>query len=138
MLYGDVRLLLITLRTDAAGQPGLTTTFNDIDGDQGGLLPASQPPLHTLYPPDPPCRPAGALPGCLGLSMLFSTVRFVAHGWVVDLYIAPELHCPYYGVRLGCAALGCAWTVLPFVSTILNYRRDRARPLHACLHPRLL
>ncbi|MDE0098389.1 MAG: imelysin family protein [Truepera sp.] len=32
-LYSDVRLLLIALRTDVAGQLGLTATFNDNDGD---------------------------------------------------------------------------------------------------------
>ncbi|GAB4582020.1 MAG: HTTM domain-containing protein [Anaerolineales bacterium] len=32
-----------------------------------------------------------------GLLMLFSTVRFVAKGWVQELYLAPEFHFPYWG-----------------------------------------
>ena len=51
--------------------------------------------------------------------MLFSTVRFVARGWVVDLYIAPELHFPYYGFGW-VAPLPGAWMVLPFVGMMLT------------------
>lgn len=32
-----------------------------------------------------------------GLLMLFSTLRFIAKGWVTTQYIAPSFHFPYYG-----------------------------------------
>src|ERR1700733_4816910 len=32
-----------------------------------------------------------------GLVMLFSTVRFMAKGWVHDFYVAPKFYFPFYG-----------------------------------------
>ncbi len=32
-----------------------------------------------------------------GAVLLISTIRFIAKGWIVDFYIAPRLHFPFYG-----------------------------------------
>jgi hypothetical protein len=47
-------------------------------------------------------RPTGILPLVLfriifGLLMALSAARFVAKGWVEELYLAPSFHFPYYG-----------------------------------------
>ncbi|MDE0098390.1 MAG: HTTM domain-containing protein [Truepera sp.] len=68
-------------------------------------------------PTDP--RPLALFRIAFGLLMLFATGRFVARGWVVDLYIAPGLHFPYYGFGW-VAPLPDAWMVLPFVGMMLT------------------
>jgi len=34
---------------------------------------------------------------CFGLMMLYSIIRFAAHGWINSLYIEPKFHFTYYG-----------------------------------------
>ncbi len=54
-----------------------------------------------------------------GALVLFSTIRFIANGWVNQLYIEPQFFFPYYGFEW-VKPLPGNWMYLPFVFMIIG------------------
>lgn len=52
---------------------------------------------------------------CFGMMMFFSALRFLAKGWVDELYIKPEYFFPYYGFSW-VKVLPGEWMYVPFVA----------------------
>jgi len=56
-----------------------------------------------------PIAPLVVLRLTFGAVLLISTIRFIAKGWIVDFYVAPRMHFPFYG--FGWVRALPAWTM---------------------------
>lgn len=59
---------------------------------------ATERGLHRLLARPVDGASLAAFRGAFGLLMLGSTLRFIAKGWVTELYVQPAFHFPYFGL----------------------------------------
>lgn len=75
--------------------------------------------LNQLFFTEVSAVPLAAFRIIFGLLMLAGTVRFMAYGWVRELYITPDFFFSYYGFEW-VKPLPGEWMYLPFITMIIS------------------